>query len=152
MTVQELEGYHGQVLQQLRKSKAEIGSIIRLTSKSGEMFEGTLIPRSEYSDQTHVVLKMKNGYNIGISLDRTEKLAVIGQGEKPHFTKPSAPAYHVGLTRAAIVSTCGTIASRVDSRTGAVQSAASSVEHETVCSEPSPMPEMDANILFSQDS
>src|SRR5206468_9535276 len=82
MTVQELEGYHGQVLQQLRKSKAEIGSIIRLTSKSGEMFEGTLIPRSEYSDQTHVVLKMKNGYNIGISLDRTEKLAVIGQGEK----------------------------------------------------------------------
>src|SRR5207249_10585990 len=119
MTVQELEGYHGQVLQQLRKSKAEIGSIIRLTSKSGEMFEGTLIPRSEYSDQTHVALKMKNGYNIGISLDRTEKLAVIGQGEKAHSTKPSAPANHVRLPRAAIVSTGGTIASRLGHRTRA---------------------------------
>src|SRR5438067_2228603 len=123
MTVQELEGYHGQVLQQLRKSKAKVGSIIRLTSKSGEVFEGTLIPRSEYSDQTHIVLKMKNGYNIGISLDRTEKLEVIGQGEKPHFTKPSPPANHVGLPRVAIVSTGGTIASRVDYRTGAVQPA-----------------------------
>src|SRR5438094_9980109 len=123
MTVQELEGYHGQVLQQLRKSKAKIGSIIRLTSKSGEVFEGTLIPRSEYSDQTHVVLKMKNGYNIGISLDRTAKLAVIGQGKKPHFTKPSAPPNHVGLPTVAIVSTGGTIASRVDYTTGTGQRA-----------------------------
>src|SRR5438874_9319748 len=85
MTVRELEGYQGQVLQQLRKSKARIGSIIRITSKSGEAFEGTLIPRSEYSDHTHIVLKMKNGYNIGISLDRTKTLEVIGEGEKPHF-------------------------------------------------------------------
>ncbi len=132
MTVQELEGYHGQVLQQLRKSKAKIGSIIRLTSKSGEVFEGTLIPRSEYSDQTHIVLKMKNGYNIGISLDRTEKLEVIGQGEKPHFTKPSSPANHVGLPKVAIISTGGTIASRVDYRTGAVQPALTAADLASV--------------------
>src|SRR2546429_10023202 len=113
MTVQELEGYHGQVLQQLRKSKAKIGSIIRLTSKSGEVFEGTLIPRSEYSDHTHIVLKMKNGYNIGISLDRTEKLEVIGEGEKPHFTKPAPPPSHVGLPKLAIVSTARAMCPRV---------------------------------------
>src|SRR6184192_2787955 len=152
MTVPELEGYHAQVLQQLRKSKAKIGSIIRLTSKSGEMFEGTLIPRSEYSDQTHVVLKMKNGYNIGISLDRTEKLAVIGQGEKPHFTKPSAPANHVGLPRVAIVSTGGTIASRVDYRTGAVQPALTAVDLASVVPELSAIAEIDAHILFSEYS
>src|SRR3989442_9713647 len=121
MAVQELEGYHGQVLQQLKKSKAKIGSILRLTSKSNEAFEGTLIPRSDYSDHTHIVLKMKNGYNIGISLDRTQKLEVIGEGEKPHFTKPSPPANHAGLPKVAIVSTGGTIASRVDYRTGAGQ-------------------------------
>src|SRR5216117_1504422 len=150
MTVQELEGYHGQVLQQLRKSKAKIGSIIRLTSKSGEVFEGTLIPRSEYSDQTHIVLKMKNGYNIGISLDRTEKLEVIGQGEKPHFTKPSPPANHVGLPRVAIVSTGGTIASRVDYRTGAVQPALTAADLASVVPELSAIAEIDAHILFSE--
>src|SRR3989442_3524099 len=100
MAVQELEGYHGQVLQQLKKSKAKIGSILRLTSKSNEGFEGTLIPRSDYSDHTHIVLKMKNGYNIGISLDRTQKLEVIGEGQKHHFTKPSPPANHAGLAKA----------------------------------------------------
>src|SRR3989442_10768717 len=118
MAVQELEGYHGQVLQQLKKSKAKIGSILRLTSKSNEVFEGTLIPRSDYSDHTHIVLKMKNGYNVGISLDRTEKLEVIGEGEKPHFTKPSPPANHAGLPKVAIVSTGGALPSRGDYPTG----------------------------------
>src|SRR5438132_12851392 len=103
MSFLELEGYHGKILQELKKSKAKIGSVIRLTSKSGEAFEGTLIPRSEYSDRTHIVLKMKNGYNIGISLDRTEKLEVIGEGEKPHFTKPYPTASHDGLPKAAII-------------------------------------------------
>jgi glutamyl-tRNA(Gln) amidotransferase subunit D len=152
MTVRELEGYHGQVLQRLRKSKAKIGSIIRLTSKSGEVFEGTLIPRSEYYDQTHIVLKMKNGYNIGISLDRTERLEVIGQGEKPHFTKPSPPANHTGLPKVAIISTGGTIASRVDYRTGAVQPALTAADLVSVVPELSSIAEIDAHILFSEYS
>src|SRR3989441_5654960 len=152
MTVRELEGYRGEILQQLRKSKAKIGSVIRLTSKSGEAFEGTLIPRSEYSDHTHIVLKMKNGYNIGISLDRTKTLEVIGEGEKPHFTKPSPPANHVGLPKVAIISTGGTIASRVDYRTGAVQPALTAADLASVVPELSSIAEIDAHILFSEYS
>src|SRR2546427_9791807 len=152
MTFQELEGYHGQVLQQLRRSKAKIGSISRLSPKSGEVFEGTMIPRSEYSDQTHIVLKMKNGYNIGISLDRTEKLEVIRQGEKPHFTKPSPPANHVGLPRVSIVSTGGTIASKVDYRTRAGQPAHTAADLRSGVPELSSIAEIDTHILFSQYS
>ena len=152
MTVQELEGYHGEILQRLRKSKAKIGSIIRLTSKSGELFEGTLIPRSEYSDQTHLVLKMKNGYNVGISLNRTEKLEVIGEGEKPHFTKPSPLASHAGLPKVTIISTGGTIASRVDYRTGAVQPALTAADLASVVPELSSIAEIDAHIVFSEYS
>src|SRR5712692_4677823 len=152
MTVQELEGYHGEILQHLRKSEAKIGSIIRLTSKSGELFEGTLIPRSEYSDQTHLVLKMKNGYNVGISLNRTEKLEAIGEGEKPHFTKPSPLASHAGLPKVTIISTGGTIASRVDYRTGAVQPALTAADLASVVPEISSIAEIDAHILFSEYS
>ena len=152
MTVLLLEGYHGGVLQKLRKSRAKIGSIIRLTSKSGEVFEGILIPRSEYSDPTHLVLKMKNGYNIGISLDRTQKLEVIGEGEKPHFTKPSPPASHAGLPKVSIISTGGTIASRVDYRTGAVQPALTAADLASVVPELSSIAEIDTHILFSEYS
>ncbi|HEV2119659.1 MAG TPA: Glu-tRNA(Gln) amidotransferase subunit GatD [Candidatus Bathyarchaeia archaeon] len=152
MRVRELEGYHGRVLQKLRKSRTRIGSIIRLTSKSGEVFEGTLIPRSEYSDPTHIVLKMKNGYNVGISLDRTEKLEVIGEGEKPHFTKSPPPAIHSGLPKVGIISTGGTIASRVDYRTGAVQPALTAADLASVVPELSSIAEIDAHILFSEYS
>src|SRR5438093_7693007 len=152
MTVLVLEGYHGGVLQKLRKSRAKIGSMIRLTLKSGEVFEGTLIPRSEYSDPSHIVLKMKNGYNIGISLERTGKLEVIGEGAKPHFSKPFPPANHAGLPKVAIISTGGTIASRVDYRTGAVQPALTAADLASVVPELSSIAEIDTHILFSEYS
>ena len=151
-TTAELEGYHGEVLQRLRRFNARIGSIIRLVSKSGELFEGSLIPRSEYEDKTHVVLKMKNGYNIGISLDRTEKLEVIGEGAKPHFTKPVHQPIQRGLPKVAIVSTGGTIASRVDYRTGAVQPALTATDLASVVPELSSIAEIDAHILFNEYS
>jgi glutamyl-tRNA(Gln) amidotransferase subunit D len=152
LAISELEGYRGEILHQLKKARAKIGTLIRLTSKSGEVFEGVLIPRSEYSDPSHIVLKMKNGYNIGISLDRTEKLEVIGEGEKPHFTKPSPPVNRAGLPKVAIISTGGTIASRVHYRTGAVQPALTAADLASVVPELSSIAEIDAHILFSEYS
>jgi len=152
MAVPELEGYHGEVLQKLRRSKVKIGSIIRLTSKSGEVFEGILIPRSEYSDQSHIVLKMKNGYNIGLSLERIRTLEVLGEGEKPHFTKPSPPPIHAELPKVSVISTGGTIASRVDYRTGAVQPALTAADLASVVPELSSIANLETHILFSEYS
>src|SRR6266550_5257370 len=99
MAASGLEGYHGEILRRLRNASAEIGSIIRLTTKSGEVFEGTLFPRSEYTDPNHIVLKLKNGYNIGIHYEKTERIEVIGEGPKPRFTKPRSPPKRPGLPR-----------------------------------------------------
>lgn len=60
-------GYHGKALDALKKAKVEIGDIIRI-SRESEIYEGTLIPRSEYGDEKHVVVKLKNGYNIGVEI------------------------------------------------------------------------------------
>jgi len=146
----ELEGYHGEVLHHLEKAGAMVGSLLRITSKSGEVFEGFLIPRSEYSDRHHVLLKMRNGYNIGIHLNRAEKLEVIGMGEKPHFTKPPPARKHPGLPKVAMVSIGGTIASRVDYRTGAVQPALTAEDLTSVVPELASIAEVDAHILYSE--
>ena len=150
MSASGLEGYHGEILRRLKNTKAEIGSIIRIATKSGEVFEGALFPRSEYTDPNHIVLKLKNGYNIGIHYDRTEKIEVVGEGPRPHFTKPPSPPKLPGLPRVAIISTGGTIASRVDYRTGAVQPALTAADLASVVPELASIAEIEAHILFSE--
>jgi glutamyl-tRNA(Gln) amidotransferase subunit D len=150
MSTSELEGYHGEILSRLRKANAKIGSIIKITTKNGEVFEGALFPRSEYADSNHIVLKLRNGYNIGIHYEKAEKIEVEGEGQKPHFTRPSPPPKHPGLPRVAIVSTGGTIASRVDYRTGAVQPALSAADLASVVPELASIAEVEADILFTE--
>ena len=147
-----MEGYHGEILQRLRKAGAKVGSILRITTKSGEVFEGALFPRSEYSDPSHVVLKMKNGYNIGIHFDRAAKMETIGQGQPPRFAAPPPPKVEKGLPHVAIISTGGTIASRVDYRTGAVQPALSAADLTSVVPELASIAQIDAHILFGEYS
>src|SRR5216117_4055475 len=152
MAASGLEGYHGEILRRPTNASAEIGSIIRITTKSGEVFEGTLFPRSEYTDPNHIVLKLKNGYIIGIHYEKTEKIEVTGQGPKPHFSKPPSPPKSSGLPRVAIISMGGTIASRVDYRTGAVQPALTAADLASVVPELSAIAEIDTHILFSEYS
>ena len=150
MPVSELEGYHGEILRRLKEANAKIGDIVKITTNTGETFEGALFPRSEYSDPNHIVLKLKNGYNIGIHYERTERIQVTGQGQKPQFTRPPPPPSHPGLPKVAIISTGGTIASRVDYRTGAVQPALSAADMASVVPEISAIAEVEADILFSE--
>jgi glutamyl-tRNA(Gln) amidotransferase subunit D len=150
MSVSTLEGYHGEILRRLKNANAKVGDIIRITTNSGEVFEGALFPRSEYGNPDHIVLKLRNGYNIGIHYEKTETIQVVGEGQKPHFTKPPPPTKNAGLPRVAIISTGGTIASRVDYRTGAVQPALTAEDLASVVPELSSIAVVEADILFSE--
>ncbi len=39
-----------------------------VVEKEGKRFEGVLMPRTELGDDEHVVIKLDNGYNIGINV------------------------------------------------------------------------------------
>ena len=73
---------------------------------------------------TVVIVKMKSGYNIGIRVTSEVKIEKVGKGSKPAFASPPLPKQNPALPHVVIMSTGGTIASRVDYRTGAVRSAA----------------------------
>ena len=144
----EFLGYRGKALQILKKAGAEIGDIIRIT-KDKETYEGILIPRSEYDDEKHVVVKLKSGYNIGIHITPTTQIKKIGVGAKPTFKPPSLPKQKLSLPKVSVISTGGTIASRVDYRTGAVRPALSASDLYSVVPELSEIARIDAKILFS---
>ena len=144
----EFTGYRGQTLKLLQNVNAEIGDVIRVT-KNGENWEGILIPRSEIGDEHHIVLKMKSGYNVGVRIDQSTQVEKVGEGVKPTFKPPPLPKQNQSLPRIAIVSTGGTIASRVDYRTGGVRAALSASELYSVVPELSEIAVVETEILFS---
>ncbi|MFW6117599.1 MAG: Glu-tRNA(Gln) amidotransferase subunit GatD [Thermoproteota archaeon] len=145
---EEFPGYRGKVLAAVRKVEAEVGDRIRVT-KDGQVYEGLLIPRSEYGDEEHIVVKLNTGYNIGIRITPETKIEKIGKGAKPAFTPPVSPEKKPKLPKVGIISTGGTIASRVDYRTGAVRPALKAGELYSVVPELADIAQIDAKILFS---
>jgi glutamyl-tRNA(Gln) amidotransferase subunit D len=116
-----LSGYRGPSAKVLTEAGAAIGDIIEVQT-AGESVRGTLVPRYEHDDDGHIVIKLKNGYNVGISVEKVSRVVRLEKGEAPKFVAPQKVASK-GLPRVSILGTGGTIASRVDYRTGAVHPA-----------------------------
>ncbi len=148
MNQKESSGYKGKALSALKKAGCEVGDIIRVTS-DGKIYEGILIPRSEYGDGKHIIVKLKSGYNIGVRIVPNMKIEKVGKGSKPSFAAPALPQQKPELPRVVIMSTGGTIASRVDYRTGAVRSALSASDLYGVVPELGDIARVDTQILFS---
>ena len=144
----ENSGYKGEALRFLKQAECGIGDIIRVTSK-GKVYEGILIPRSELGEGTIVIVKMKSGYNVGIKVTKDAKIERVGKGTKPSFASPPIPKQNPALPHVVIMSTGGTIASRVDYRTGAVRSALSASDLYGVVPELSDVAQVDTEIVFS---
>ena len=141
-------GYKGEAFAAIQKAGCEVGDIIRVSCET-KTYEGILIPRSESSDNTHIVIKMKSGYNIGVRLTPNLKIEKIGKGSKPTFASPPLPTQRPDLPKVVIMSTGGTIASRVDYRTGAVRSAISASDLYGVVPELADLARVDTQIVLS---
>jgi glutamyl-tRNA(Gln) amidotransferase subunit D len=143
-----LQGYRGSLRNALSAIGAGIGDYIKVVSQ-GIAYEGSLMPRLESDDDRHIVLKLRNGYNLGIEFDSSKGLERVGEAERPEFRPPPLPPMKEGLPRVSIVSTGGTIASRVDYTTGGVHAAISSRDLLSIVPELSDYAAVDADILYS---
>ncbi len=141
-------GYKGEALATLQKARVLVGDIVRV-SDEGKTYEGILIPRSETADSHHIVIKMKSGYNVGLRLKADSKVEKVGTGAKPTFASPPLPPQRMDLPKVVIMSTGGTIASRVDYRTGAVRSAISASDLYGVVPELADIAQVETQIVLS---
>ncbi len=148
MSEEALQGYRGHLRDALRATGADIGDLIRVETR-GRVYEGILMPRLESSDDWHLVLKLRSGYNIGVAFDDSTRVERLGAAEKPEFKPPPLPEVKPGLPRVSIISTGGTIASRVDYVTGGVHAAISSRDLLSIVPELSDIAAVDADILYS---
>ena len=116
----EEKGYKGLAQRRIEEWSVRVWSDVVVTNDVGTRFEGVILPRSETFDDRHIVLKMPNGYNVGIHVDRVAGVEEIGYKKAvykiPEKEFPRDPSFP-GVT---LLGTGGTIASRLDYRTGAV--------------------------------
>jgi glutamyl-tRNA(Gln) amidotransferase subunit D len=143
----DLGGYRGPSLSALEAAQVAIGDVVRLDLE-GQSVTGTLAPRYQSDDDSHVVIKLKNGYNIGVSVGKISKITKLATGERPAFTS-SSPTPRDDLPEVAILSTGGTIASRVDYRSGAVHPAVSSEDLYSLIPELSDVARIRPEIVLS---
>lgn len=141
-------GYRGRVLDLIRSKGVKVGDRVLVTDGRMEL-AGILMPRSELEDDLHIVVKLPDGYNVGISIESIE--LQNAQDQEPPQPQPEArvPPPNPALPKVAIISTGGTIASRVDYRTGAVSPALSAADLYLTVPELGEIANIQTEILFS---
>jgi glutamyl-tRNA(Gln) amidotransferase subunit D len=103
--------------------------------KAGRSYNGVLMPSTDFSDPDMLILKLNNGYNVGLKHDRT--MSVQKGGKEPKEVRKEVQielgkakqlkriAFDAKKPRVSLIVTGGTIGSRVDYETGGVKAAMS---------------------------
>jgi glutamyl-tRNA(Gln) amidotransferase subunit D len=119
MSEDRFRGYRGPCRELMKRHDVTVWSEVTLQTTRGT-FSGLILPRSETSDELHLVLKLSSGYNVGIRHDTVQSICRTGYREAnykiPEREFPTTP----NNPRVKLFGTGGTIASRLDYRTGAV--------------------------------
>ena len=101
------------------------GRRIEIETSNGRRWRGTLVPPHDLSGERVVQIKLDSGYNVGVRVEPTDRLHLLeeepangGNGAAP---APARQRPASGDPWVSLLSTGGTIASRVDYRTGGVR-------------------------------
>ncbi len=113
--------YGTDILNALRKNKISIGDRITFTVQ-GKEYEGILMPRPETGDDSTLIIKQDDGYNVGIKYHDGTILKI--ESKKAEGNKKSKNAKMEAdqkLPKVTLLYTGGTIGSKIDYLTGGVR-------------------------------
>ncbi len=114
-----VNGYRGPGLAVMQRHGVSAWSIVEVKTTTGK-FTGLILPRSETADDRHIVLKLDTGYNIGLAAEAITDMKEIGRREAQYKIPEKEFPYSKRKPNVLLIGTGGTIASRLDYRTGAV--------------------------------
>ena len=145
----EYRGYEGNSLEFLKQNQIVVGDAVKLLADI--TYSGIIMPRYEHSDDEHIVLKLKSGYNIGLEISKIEKVEKEQVAKKITETNEKIEKVE-GLPKILLLSTGGTIASKIDYRTGAVTPVLTAEELNASVPDLAKIANIDAEVLFSEYS
>ncbi len=146
----EYSGYQGNSLKFLKTNQVVVGDSVKILADI--TYSGIIMPRYEHSDDKHIVLKLKSGYNIGIELEVIDSIEKISNSENKTEMKPESIKNNPEIPQILLLSTGGTIASKIDYRTGAVTPTLTAQDLNESVPEISKLANIEAKVLFSEYS
>ena len=145
----EYRGYKGNSLSLLKKSNVKVGDSIKVTEDL--TYIGILMPRYEHEGEEHIVIKLKSGYNVGIEISKIKKIELLSSEKKIQESSPKIQP-DSSLPKVLLLSTGGTIASKIDYRTGGVTPALTADDLNAAVPELAKIANIDTEVLFSEYS
>jgi len=146
-------GYKGKIAELLKSLGLDVGDRIKI-ERGDRIFEGVLMPREKlYGDRPIIVVKLDNGYNIGVRIDDNTRIEIVTRKKRRETLKPKI-VQRKDLPHVAFLSTGGTIVSKVDYETGAVKPALTVEELLEWVPEIKDIAHIDAEVIlnvFSED-
>ncbi len=128
MVEKDYYGYRGIARDKLVEAGVVVGDRIRIIRRD-IVYEGILMPREAlYGYKPFIVIKLDNGYNIGVKIDSDTVIEKIGERKTIEGVVRETIPQRSDLPRVVMLSTGGTIVSKVDYETGAVKPALSTSE------------------------
>ncbi|MFH0760413.1 MAG: Glu-tRNA(Gln) amidotransferase subunit GatD [Bacteroidota bacterium] len=113
------QGYKGEGLDILKKFNVRVWGVAEFDTTRG-FFKGTVLPRAENDDDKHIVVKIATGYNIGIATSTIRSMREVSYFKANYKIPEKEFPVTPNLPKVKLIGTGGTIASRLDYRTGAV--------------------------------
>jgi len=108
----------------MKENSLNVGDLVRVTEEDGSTYEGRVMPPYELSPGETLTIKLDNGYNIGILIEAIRSIEIIEKArEAPQMEFKEVLPRKEDLPNVTILGTGGTIASRIDYKTGAVHAA-----------------------------
>ncbi len=145
-------GYREVGLNILSKHSISVGDSIKIATEDGEII-GLLMPRYESASEEYIVIKLKSGYNTGIHVGKIKSITKLLDKEQSSAPVSTAVlAAKQDLPKVALISTGGTIASKIDYRTGGVHAALSADELYASVPELANHASIDPEVLMSEYS
>ncbi|HUC39149.1 MAG TPA: Glu-tRNA(Gln) amidotransferase subunit GatD [Candidatus Acidoferrum sp.] len=111
--------YSKEIAEYFKKNGIKTGDALKI-EYDGVNVEGTLMPTTEAGSPDAIVIKLKNGYNIGVKFENT-RITKLDDEERKPASFPKASLKQDGkLPNVSLIYTGGTIGSKVDYKTGGV--------------------------------
>jgi glutamyl-tRNA(Gln) amidotransferase subunit D len=110
--------YSKEISKLLSEKGIGVGDLIKVEYDNVSI-EGELMPKTETGSPDTIIVKLKSGYNIGISFENVRLTKIASSGGEVKF--PAAKLTQNGnLPKVSLLFTGGTIGSKVDYKTGGV--------------------------------